>query len=742
MGINKINAAIGILALVGIVVFGVFISGCTGQLPGECTESWSCGDWSACSAAGIQARTCIDANYCGTTMDEPSISQTCTPTTQPNATASCPSGAAVLNVGQSVTDDSGSYKATLESITIPTASAPSKAIINLKHIYSGHTETTNYGSKTTEASETPLTWSGELNMGGNKVDVYVCEVVSGLSPLDSKAKIKMAVTPLPIGATDLGGFRIYVGQNVSDDKYTFKLETVSITYGKVGSTANIKIYDAATGAYTGQTASLLDGETKTVGGGADFVMLHAYEVLAGMDPLDSWARIGIFTKTMDLQNGYVIDSSENRKWKTYLTWGSYSSGPNIILKSINISRISMPVAVSEGDSINITENSNAYQLYFKGQTLTSGDFERLTVTYEPSISYTNANMQVVSGNDAVCFASETKNAFKLADGSTKKKVCIIGQTAGAVIYEKNSGAGDYYFSQSFSGNISLKYSINNDAAYDQNIEFDVRQNKPVSKPNIIIYEYADKDRTKNISWQLSVDTINKGLYVQAATDQVTYQGLNVEDGTATSSIIVKANYVSQKGSKLVSKTKTQAVFNMAKKLGELEYDLIAGTSSYTIKTYMYGFIDVDTTDDQVRDGNQRIVDENNWAALAPTSFDFSNLGGGQSITTKYSVFVNTLRASEFDTTYNKYKTYIYDLEYVATFNHPRYPGLPACANGNIITNTSATVSSAMSACQQTNGADLAESEAIKMTLLGKEWVLLDMDPVSNKIVLGLPDRSG
>ena len=42
----------------------------------QCTESWSCSDWSAC-ASGTQTRTCTDANSCGTTSSRPVTSQSC-----------------------------------------------------------------------------------------------------------------------------------------------------------------------------------------------------------------------------------------------------------------------------------------------------------------------------------------------------------------------------------------------------------------------------------------------------------------------------------------------------------------------------------------------------------------------------------------------------------------------------------------------------------------------------------------
>lgn len=42
----------------------------------SCDEDWACTGWSSCSA-GVQARTCLDRNYCGTELHEPSLSQTC-----------------------------------------------------------------------------------------------------------------------------------------------------------------------------------------------------------------------------------------------------------------------------------------------------------------------------------------------------------------------------------------------------------------------------------------------------------------------------------------------------------------------------------------------------------------------------------------------------------------------------------------------------------------------------------------
>jgi len=42
-----------------------------------CTPSWSCTAFSACSATGVQMRTCTDSNSCGTSSGKPSETQSC-----------------------------------------------------------------------------------------------------------------------------------------------------------------------------------------------------------------------------------------------------------------------------------------------------------------------------------------------------------------------------------------------------------------------------------------------------------------------------------------------------------------------------------------------------------------------------------------------------------------------------------------------------------------------------------------
>ena len=44
---------------------------------GECIENWRCTHWSDCSMEGVQIRTCVDINECGTSAQKPNETRTC-----------------------------------------------------------------------------------------------------------------------------------------------------------------------------------------------------------------------------------------------------------------------------------------------------------------------------------------------------------------------------------------------------------------------------------------------------------------------------------------------------------------------------------------------------------------------------------------------------------------------------------------------------------------------------------------
>ena len=49
-----------------------------------CFENWRCTEWSVCPQSGIQTRTCIDLNHCGTRFRKPAENRTCVYTPYPS----------------------------------------------------------------------------------------------------------------------------------------------------------------------------------------------------------------------------------------------------------------------------------------------------------------------------------------------------------------------------------------------------------------------------------------------------------------------------------------------------------------------------------------------------------------------------------------------------------------------------------------------------------------------------------
>jgi len=70
-----------LLAIIFLICFSIIAYSVPVEITIEygnetCTESWSCTDWSSCTA-GTQTKTCTDSNDCGTSFNKPDESRSC-----------------------------------------------------------------------------------------------------------------------------------------------------------------------------------------------------------------------------------------------------------------------------------------------------------------------------------------------------------------------------------------------------------------------------------------------------------------------------------------------------------------------------------------------------------------------------------------------------------------------------------------------------------------------------------------
>jgi hypothetical protein len=71
-----------LIAILGAVLVVAFMVVQQGHIANPfCTPNWQCSSWTQCNIAGVQTRTCTDANSCGSTTNKPVESQSCTPQT-------------------------------------------------------------------------------------------------------------------------------------------------------------------------------------------------------------------------------------------------------------------------------------------------------------------------------------------------------------------------------------------------------------------------------------------------------------------------------------------------------------------------------------------------------------------------------------------------------------------------------------------------------------------------------------
>jgi hypothetical protein len=89
--------------------------------------------------------------------------------------------------------------------------------------------------------------------------------------------------------------KVYVGETITKEGYTAKLEPMSIPYEGIASKANIQISDPSDTIV--DTVSLGIGESKEIKVGVDTVVVSVYDVRPSITPLDSWADIDLILKS-------------------------------------------------------------------------------------------------------------------------------------------------------------------------------------------------------------------------------------------------------------------------------------------------------------------------------------------------------------------------------------------------------------------------------------------------------------
>ena len=156
--------------------------------------------------------------------------------------------------------------------------------------------------------------------------------------------------------------------------------------------------------------------------------------------------------------------------------------------------------------------------------------------------------------------------------------------------------------------------------------------------------------------------------------------------------------------------------------------VVAG--AYGFKTYMYGFLDDNTTTEdnqQASDGNAKKITGDNFVSFADSKTSVSSVSG--QFTTKQEAYIKTTSAPTFFTDAKKYKVIPQTLSYVVKFEHDTFSGVPTCTASSVYSSTtvSAQTTSPEANCTPTESYMMSR-QRLKIKYLGDDWVISEMKP--------------
>ncbi len=195
-------------------------------------------------------------------------------------------------------------------------------------------------------------------------------VYSGNFVLGGNVTLAQATTPATI---------VYVGHNLTSG--AFKVVLNDLSYPTSNGLANAAISVYKNGVLTNVTsvgpANGASGETAVINASGSKLYIKVTETFPGLYAYQKWAKIQLFSNTLNVSNGKYFDSA-NKEWLTALRWttNQTSSGhptsqnaalQGIILYNGNTS-VSQPT-LTAGSTFDYIGSPSAWQVLFAGDSL-------------------------------------------------------------------------------------------------------------------------------------------------------------------------------------------------------------------------------------------------------------------------------------------------------------------------------------------------------------------------------------
>jgi len=400
---------------------------------------------------------------------------------------------------------------------------------------------------------------------------------------------------------------VNIGETLDAGEFKVKLSDISVAVGADNShPAIVDILDA-NGATLSQQ-QITPGSTYTFTSGGKSARIHVYQTSPGFTLNAKWAEMAVYSDELTLTNGQKVDSDTNKDWKVSLLWKNrdatvsqvsalreilvYADATTGNLFSGSLSKY------AKGDSLTILKDPAVFSLTFDGIDLADADYDGLQFQIQTGVSIpvnlTNddcTSSQTVS-NPVVAVTTGVSNGFQVTTvgGGSPSNNLVYYDLALSKVYIK-SGDNNCYFTGAIAAHGNVTGAMNSTVVYKTagtignsgNGGAILFTNNTLGGVNVTIYEDAGRfnttaQATDAMNFDLSNASSGSTWSFKPSGSSTTGQ-VKFTDAGATSFHSEEAPYMSDRGSMFTSMTTDAVNFNIAKKVGMLQWTLSSEGSS-------------------------------------------------------------------------------------------------------------------------------------------------------------------
>ncbi|HQT44699.1 MAG TPA: hypothetical protein PLO51_01870, partial [Candidatus Micrarchaeota archaeon] len=398
---------------------------------------------------------------------------------------------------------------------------------------------------------------------------------------------------------------VNIGETLDAGNFKVKLSDISVATGQSNShPAIVDILDA-NGAVLSQQ-QIEAGSTYTFTSGGQSARIHVYQTSPGFTLNAKWAEMAVYSDELTLTDGQQVDDS-NTGWKAKLLWKNRdtSVAPVSALREILLYTTDTGIInndFAKGDAVTVIASPAVFKLTFDGVDLADADYDTLTFTVDNSanpllIANTSVGAEqctntVSSSASLLRVSTGVANGFTVtagAGGSYSSDTVYYDNTNGVAYVQGSSNQNCYYVVNNTAtapaSLITVQYkTMGSIGSTGSGGAFTIAAaNISSNTASDVVTLYEDAGRYNDTS--TAVDTMkfnasNIGNYTSpnfqfkansGDTGRVAFSvsGPAVPSGSTTS----EAPYMSDRGSLFTSMSTDTVQFNIAKKVGHLQWTL-------------------------------------------------------------------------------------------------------------------------------------------------------------------------